>query len=115
MSSKKPTAPSSAELEAKAKAELETTAKAEELEAKAEAEELETTAKAEDGAYKVPENEKHLVHVELEKKRFNMATGERLSKPTVQKYTEKQWAISKGRLPDLGFNSIKVLHDPTAK
>lgn len=49
-------------------------------------------AEAENKEPYVPaQNEKHLYHVELEKPFFNKRTGKRLSKPTVQKFTEMEY------------------------
>ena len=62
--------------------------------------------------YKVPKGEEKFVHVEVEKKKFNADTGERLSKPFVQKFNVKEWPQVKKDLPGLGYNSVHVLHEP---
>lgn len=61
--------------------------------------------------YKAPENEKHLFHLSLEKVLFNSKTGQKASKPYVQKFTESEY---KDLLVHGAGFTINVLHDPTA-
>lgn len=88
-----------------------------ELRAEVEAElraEQEAKAKgaAEDrfAGYEAPENEKDLYHVSLEKVLFNNKTGQKVSKPYVQKFTVSEY---KDLLVHGAGFTIVVLHDPT--
>lgn len=64
------------------------------------------------GGYEVPEGEEGSVHVELEQVRFDALTGEKASRPMVQKYTPRAWAVAKKLLANQGYTHIKVLHEP---
>lgn len=43
------------------------------------------------------DNEKHLYHVQLEKPLFDKRTGKRISVPSVQKFTEKEYNALVGK------------------
>lgn len=62
--------------------------------------------------YIVPENEKHVYHCKIERRKFNAETGARLSRPRIQKFNQKifETLISK-RLPLQGY-TIEILHNP---
>ena len=62
--------------------------------------------------YIVPENEKHVYHCKIERRKFNPETGARLSRPRIQKFNQKifETLISK-RLPLQGY-TIEILHNP---
>lgn len=62
--------------------------------------------------YIVPENEKHVYHCKIERRKFNQETGARLSRPRIQKFNQKifETLISK-RLPLQGY-TIEILHNP---
>ena len=64
--------------------------------------------------YIVPENEKHVYHCKIERRKFNQETGARLSRPRIQKFNQKifETLISK-RLPLQGY-TIEILHNPNA-
>lgn len=69
--------------------------------------------------YIVPENEKHLFHVIIEVRKFNPETGERLSKPRVQKFGRKAFLQNvRKNLIKQGY-TITILHEaeelPVAK
>ena len=69
--------------------------------------------------YEPSQGERHLYHVQLEKPYFDKRTGKRLSKPTVQKFTENEYKqlTSKRNEKDksnaemLGY-TVRVLWDP---
>ncbi len=61
--------------------------------------------------YKIREDEKDLVHVELETPLFNQTTGVRLSEPHTQKYTVREFEQAKEHGGFTGY-TVKVLHAP---
>lgn len=62
--------------------------------------------------YIVPKGEEGSYHVKQEVKTFNARTGERLSKPRVQKYGAKEFKQIERILRQQGYE-IEVLYDPT--
>lgn len=62
--------------------------------------------------YIVPKGEEGSYHCRIEQKNFNAATGERLSRPRIQKFEAKMWPMLQRNLKLQGW-SIDVLHDPT--
>lgn len=68
---------------------------------------------AETAAYTVPKGEEHLYHIRVEKKAFSQATGEKLSRPYVVKFTEREYKGFQASVKALGFTHVEVLHDPT--
>lgn len=62
--------------------------------------------------YEVPKHEKHLVHAEIEKRIFDRVTGERKSKPYVQKWDPQQWETWKTQAESLGYTINCILHAP---
>lgn len=62
--------------------------------------------------YIVPKGEEGSYHVKQEVKTFNARTGERLSKPRVQKYGAKEFRQIERILRQQGYE-IEVLYDPT--
>lgn len=62
--------------------------------------------------YLVEESEKGYFHCKLEVKAFNANTGERLSKPYIQKFDAKGFESMLYNLNKLGY-SVEILHDPT--
>lgn len=63
--------------------------------------------------YLVEDNERGFYHCMLERKLFDGATGERLSRPFIQKFDAKGFAGLYRNLVESGYD-VKVLHDPTA-
>lgn len=64
--------------------------------------------------YVVPRGEEMVYHVKIEVKQFNAKTGERISRPRIQKFGMKTWQGSvRDSLHKQGY-TIDVLHDPTA-
>lgn len=63
--------------------------------------------------YLVEDNERGFYHCRLERKLFDGATGERLSRPSIQKFDAKGFAGLYRNLVESGYD-VKVLHDPTA-
>lgn len=64
--------------------------------------------------YVVPRGEEMAYHVKIEVKQFNAKTGERISRPRIQKFGMKTWQGSvRDSLHKQGY-TIDVLHDPTA-
>jgi hypothetical protein len=61
--------------------------------------------------YELPEYEKNLVHVELEMPQFDQFTGERKSKPSVQKYGVAEFEAAKQHNGFAGYTT-KILHAP---
>jgi hypothetical protein len=67
---------------------------------------------AQDGSDYLPEeNERHLVHVKMEKKVFSPSTGKKLAKDFVQKYNTKEWSAFQKNGGGLGF-TCTVLWNP---
>lgn len=64
--------------------------------------------------YQVAENEKGFYHCKLEIKAFSPTTGERLSRPFIQKFDAKGFETMLFNLRKLGY-SVDILHDPTRK
>lgn len=63
--------------------------------------------------YIVPRGEEGSYHCRIEQKNFNASTGERVSKPRIQKFDAKQWPMLSRNLKLQGW-SVDVLYDPTA-
>lgn len=61
--------------------------------------------------YLPEENERHLVHVKMEKKVFSPSTGEKLTKDHIQKYNTKEWSAFQKNGGGLGF-TCTVLWNP---
>lgn len=64
--------------------------------------------------YLVEDNERGFYHCRLERKLFDGATGERLSRPFIQKFDVKGFSVLYRNLVESGYD-VEVLHDPTAK
>lgn len=63
--------------------------------------------------YVVPKGEEHLYHVKQEIPEFDRKTGERLTRPCVQKYGRKAFEASiYDDLKHQGY-TLEILHDPT--
>lgn len=85
-------------------------------------EQAQEQAKAETNNYVPADNEKHLVHVQLEKPYYDKRTGKRLSTPYVQKMTERDYKMlteksndkDKSNAEMLGY-TVKVLWNPSAQ
>ena len=62
--------------------------------------------------YVVPRGEEHVYHVKIEVKQFNPKTGERISRPRIQKFGMKTWESSvRDSLRKQGY-TMEILHDP---
>ena len=62
--------------------------------------------------YVVPSGEEHVYHVKIEVKQFNSKTGERISRPRIQKFGMKTWESSvRDSLRKQGY-TMEILHDP---
>lgn len=61
--------------------------------------------------YIVEESEKHLYHCIIEVRKFNAETGERLSKPRVQKFGKKTFHNVASGLRKQGY-TVTILHEP---
>lgn len=70
-----------------------------------------TIEKVNDENYIVPANERHLFHCIIEVRKFNAETGERLSKPRVQKFGQKAFEIVLPKLKQQGY-TVTILHNP---
>lgn len=62
--------------------------------------------------YVVPKGEENSVHVEIEVKAFDAATGEKKSKPIVQKFYPGAWRQFQKEGPKLGYWVNEVLFAP---
>lgn len=62
--------------------------------------------------YIVPQREERFWHVLQEKREFDQNTGQRKSRPVLQKYDTKSYPTVRKYLMDAGY-TITVLHDPT--
>lgn len=61
--------------------------------------------------YIVPDREKHLFHVTMEIKKFDPNTGDRISRPRVQKFNARMFKFLKEKFEKQGY-TITVLYDP---
>lgn len=62
--------------------------------------------------YVVPRGEEMVYHVKIEVKQFNSKTGERVSRPRIQKFGMKTWESSvRDSLRKQGY-TMEILHDP---
>lgn len=62
--------------------------------------------------YIVPAGEEGTVHARIEQMQFNPQTGERQSRPRIQKFEPKMWPVVARNLRQQGW-TIDVLYDPT--
>lgn len=62
--------------------------------------------------YIVPDGEEGTYHCRIEQRQFNPNTGERLSRPFVQKFPAKMWPALLRNLKQQGW-TVEILHDPT--
>ena len=62
--------------------------------------------------YIVPKGEEGTYHCRIEQRQFNPRTGQRLSKPFIQKFEPKTWAATARNLRQQGWD-IEVLYDPS--
>jgi len=63
--------------------------------------------------YTVQKGEEGVYHVELERTEFDNE-GNKKSTPFVQKYDPRTWQMVERNLSALGYNYVRVLHDPKA-
>lgn len=61
--------------------------------------------------YIVPKGEEHLYHAILEVKMFDKTSGERISKPRIQKFGLKTWDLTQSDLKKQGY-TITLLNNP---
>ena len=62
--------------------------------------------------YVVPSGEEMVYHVKIEVKQFNSKTGEKVSRPRIQKFGMKTWESSvRDSLRKQGY-TMEILHDP---
>lgn len=64
-----------------------------------------------DNGYNVPFNERHLYHCRIEVRKFNAETGERLSKPRIQKFGVKAFNLVYPKLREQGY-TVEILYSP---
>jgi len=70
---------------------------------------------AQNGSTLLPKpEERNFFHVKLEKTRFHPKTGQRLSKPYIQKFGINAWDQFKKSSEGLGFDTTEVKWDPVA-
>lgn len=62
--------------------------------------------------YIVPKGEEGSYHCRIEQRNFNASTGERISRPRIQKFEAKMWPVIQRNLKLQGW-TIDVLYDPT--
>ena len=62
--------------------------------------------------YIVPKGEEGVYHCRIEPKSFNASTGERQSRPRIQKFEPKMWPMLSRNLKLQGW-TVEVMHDPT--
>ena len=62
--------------------------------------------------YIVPKGEEGVYHCRIEQKSFNASTGERQSRPRIQKFEPKMWPMLCRNLKLQGW-TVEVMHDPT--
>lgn len=62
--------------------------------------------------YIVPDGEEDTYHCRIEQRQFNPNTGERLSRPFIQKFPSKMWPALLRNLKQQGW-TVDILHDPT--
>lgn len=100
--------------EVKAPEVVEETAKVEETKEVAEETPVKEKPVKKETAKVVEDKESHLYHVELDKPVYDKATGKKLSKPFIQKFTEAEYKQFENNSKGLGFQ-IKVIKKPTKK
>ena len=64
------------------------------------------------GKYEVKADEKDSIHVELEQVKFDRETGEKTSRPFIQKYSKAAWVGVRKSIHLYGYQHVKVLHAP---
>ena len=62
--------------------------------------------------YIVPENEKHIYHCKIELRKFNAETGQRLSRPRIQKFGKKIYEKNIAKNLEKQGYTIDVLWNP---
>lgn len=62
--------------------------------------------------YIIPDGEEGTYHCRIEQRQFNPNTGERLSRPFIQKFPAKMWPVLYRNLRQQGW-TVDILHDPT--
>lgn len=62
--------------------------------------------------YEVPANELDIVHVELEQTELDRSSGDKKSKPYVQKFDDRAWNQFRANAKKLGYNHVRVLYAP---
>lgn len=62
--------------------------------------------------YIIPDGEEGTYHCRIEQRQFNPNTGERLSRPFIQKFPAKMWPALLRNLKQQGW-TVDILHDPT--
>ena len=77
----------------------------------AEVKKIKAAQGSDENDYLPEENERHLVHVKMEKKNFSPSTGEKLTKDYVQKYTANEWNSFEKNGRGLGF-TCTILWNP---
>lgn len=63
--------------------------------------------------YIVPQGEEGTYHCRIEQQQFNAQTGERQSRPRIQKFEPKMWPTIQKNLRQQGW-TIDILYDPTS-
>lgn len=81
------------------------------MKVKQEMKEQKNDAPKPNNGYVVPKGEEKLFHCKIEVVRFNPNTGERLSRPRIQKFGQKIFELVLPKLREQGY-TIEILHNP---
>ena len=73
---------------------------------------MQTNENTEFAGYQVPKGEENMYHCVIEQKQFDASTGQRLSRPVVQKFGKKFFeTFGMHQLKQQGY-TITILHNP---
>lgn len=73
---------------------------------------MQTNDNTEFAGYQVPKGEENMYHCVIEQKQFDASTGQRLSRPVVQKFGKKFFeTFGMHQLKQQGY-AITILHNP---
>ena len=73
---------------------------------------MQTIENTEFAGYQVPKGEENMYHCVIEQKQFDASTGQRLSRPVVQKFGKKFFeTFGMHQLKQQGY-TITILHNP---
>lgn len=76
---------------------------------------MQTNENTEFAGYQVPKGEENMYHCVIEQKQFDASTGQRLSRPVIQKFGKKFFeTFGMHQLKQQGY-TITILHNPNVE